>query len=425
MDKYLLHILHEVNTIIIPGLGALTVTNKTTGEIMFMSYLKHDDGKLAKHIAEKENMAENDAKNLIAKYVRDITAKLDTGDTYDMYQFGRFVKKNGELDFEHWNSYQHDTSEEVKEEVKQEDVPEAPVVDLSIEQAGEKIEEVIPPTPEIKEEKVEANEVIAEELKTSLSEEASLDEILNKEEKKEEIPEAKIDASKIEPAEENVYIPQEEIKEIVAKQQAEKPLLKAKKELKKEVKKPPLPKAEKEKTKRKVSPLLIILIVVLLLGGTSTFIFFDKIKATFFASSTTKTEEVVKKEPTDENLEEIEKQVELENEQKAEEEANQNSEAVEEQKTEESAPEKTPEIKTPNSNISGDSPYHIIAGSFGMEENANRMAKKLQDEGKDSKVLGKFDDMYMVSYASFASQAEASEALKSSGVKGWIFKYPK
>ena len=69
MDKYLLEILKLVNTIIIPGLGALTITNKETEEIMFMSYLKHDDGKLAEYIAEKEGWDLNDAKNLISKYV--------------------------------------------------------------------------------------------------------------------------------------------------------------------------------------------------------------------------------------------------------------------------------------------------------------------------------------------------------------------
>jgi hypothetical protein len=107
MDKYLQQILHEINTIIIPGLGALTVTKKETGEVMFMPFLKHDDGNLSKIIAEKEGVAENDAKNLIAKYVREITAKLDKGETYDMFQFGRFIKIDGEPTFENWDQYQH------------------------------------------------------------------------------------------------------------------------------------------------------------------------------------------------------------------------------------------------------------------------------------------------------------------------------
>ena len=75
MDKYLLEILKEINTIIIPGLGALTITDASSGDIMFMTYLKHDDGQLAKYIAKNEGIDETEAKNLIAKYVREITTK--------------------------------------------------------------------------------------------------------------------------------------------------------------------------------------------------------------------------------------------------------------------------------------------------------------------------------------------------------------
>lgn len=104
MDKYLLEILKEVNTIIIPGLGALTITNNKTGEVMFMPYLKHDDGNLAKFIAEKEGIDLNDAKNIIAKYVREIESKLNVGDTYDMFRFGSFSKNaDGDVEFNSWH----------------------------------------------------------------------------------------------------------------------------------------------------------------------------------------------------------------------------------------------------------------------------------------------------------------------------------
>jgi hypothetical protein len=104
MDKYLIQLLKEVNTIIIPGIGAFTVVNKTTGEVMFLPFMKFDDEKLATHIAEKEGWGLNDAKNLVAKYVRDINAKLTVGDTYDIYQFGSFSKKTGEdIEFTAWN----------------------------------------------------------------------------------------------------------------------------------------------------------------------------------------------------------------------------------------------------------------------------------------------------------------------------------
>ena len=105
MDKYLLEILKEVNTIIIPGLGALTITDSDKGDIMFMPYLKHDDGELSKYIANKEGMEVNEATNLIAKYVREILNTLDKGESYDMFQFGSFAKDaSGDIEFRSWES---------------------------------------------------------------------------------------------------------------------------------------------------------------------------------------------------------------------------------------------------------------------------------------------------------------------------------
>ena len=104
MDKYLVEILKAFKTIIIPGLGALNLTNPETGECLFMPYLKYDDGKLSQYISETEGMSDNDAKNLIAKYVRKIEAKLNSGESYDMYQFGSFIKNSsGDIEFISWN----------------------------------------------------------------------------------------------------------------------------------------------------------------------------------------------------------------------------------------------------------------------------------------------------------------------------------
>jgi hypothetical protein len=102
MNNYLLLLLKELKTIIIPGLGALTITNEASNELLFMSFLKHDDGTLSKYIADKEGMSENDAKNLIAKFVREVLAELDKGEPYDMYQFGSFTKVNNEVVFKQW-----------------------------------------------------------------------------------------------------------------------------------------------------------------------------------------------------------------------------------------------------------------------------------------------------------------------------------
>jgi nucleoid DNA-binding protein/cell division septation protein DedD len=105
MDKYLQSLLLEIKTLIFPGLGAITITNEKSGELMFMSYLKFDDGKLAKCMAEKEGMTELDAKNVVGKYVQNIIQTLDRGEKYSMYQFGEFHKDaSGEVQFKAWNT---------------------------------------------------------------------------------------------------------------------------------------------------------------------------------------------------------------------------------------------------------------------------------------------------------------------------------
>lgn len=107
MDKYLLEILQESNTIIIPGLGALTVTNKETGETMFMPYLQHDDGKLASFISEKDGVDEADAKNIVAKYVREIQAELNKGEPYSIFGLGEFIKADdGDIEYSHASNSQ-------------------------------------------------------------------------------------------------------------------------------------------------------------------------------------------------------------------------------------------------------------------------------------------------------------------------------
>ena len=107
MQNYLQQILTESNTIIIPGLGALTITSTKTGEIYFMPFLKHDDGTLAKYIAKIEGSELVDAKNTISNFVANIQSSLENGGIYEMEEFGRFlINKDGEIDFQRWEDYQ-------------------------------------------------------------------------------------------------------------------------------------------------------------------------------------------------------------------------------------------------------------------------------------------------------------------------------
>jgi outer membrane biosynthesis protein TonB len=306
MNNYLLQILKETKTIIIPGLGALTVTNESTGEIMFMSFLKHDDGNLAKYIAEKENMDLNDAKNLIAKYVREIHAEVDKGDKYSMYQFGTFSKVDGEITFEQWQSGGTSESvqdpepiqenvvpiveipevqEEVKPEVKEEPVVVAeektpdPVVDEPI------VDEIIPvievPAEEIKQEEpvVPVIEPVVAEIPEDKKETPAIEASETIEPKKEEFVAPVVETK---PSVEAVItpVPAPETPKEVSVKKPETPKTKSPKEQLKAADK----KKTTEKKKKKVGVFAYILwaFVILMLGsGTYVAVKYDTLKKDF------------------------------------------------------------------------------------------------------------------------------------------------
>lgn len=464
MDKYLLQILLDVNTIIIPGLGALTVTNAKTREMMFMSYLKYDDGKLSGYISEKEGMSENDAKNLIAKYVREIRAKLDQGHTYDMFKFGRFVKdKDGDVDFESWGTYASigedivtdtpddaagTTSEDTAVETAPADAPAAEIHPI-VEQAPEIEEEISIPEPEAvtPEEKPEVtaekpdedaiapettsvpefladedekelhHDIIEDRTVTPPATPVSLDELLEKGEepapaeeapKPEPIVDQTQDESRVQV--ENIYIPPGET--VVEEAPAATPLPKAEK-IKKTEKQP---QEAKPKKKRGAGFwILIVLIILLVVGGICTLLFYDQVKTylPFLESKRVEAEQqkdTVSPEALNENAAALE-------EAEAERVANENNpETAPAEQPAEEAPE-PPVVEAPAPPVAstdGSKPYHVIAGAFASKENADRFAAR-----QNGTVLGQYDNMYLVSSGAYASKNEAQAAIAG---KGWVFK---
>jgi outer membrane biosynthesis protein TonB len=461
MNNYLLQILKETKTIIIPGLGALTVTNESTGEIMFMSFLKHDDGNLAKYIAEKENMDLNDAKNLIAKYVREIHAEVDKGDKYSMYQFGTFSKVDGEITFEQWQS--GGTSESVQDpEPIQENV--VPIVEIPEVQ-----EEV---KPEVKEEPV----VVAEEKTPDpVVDEPIVDEIIPvievpAEEIKQEEPVVPV----IEPVvaeipEDKKAVPAPETPKEVSVKKPETPKTKSPKEQLKAADK----KKTTEKKKKKVGVFAYILwaFVILMLGsGTYVAVKYDTLKKDF----------PILAKLTGEDLEEEEKDSlvslgesdpvanpdsmpQVETLPGNEVENNEPEPLAEEPKKTETV--KKPEVKAapkpvskpapkpvakpkptptpkpvvtttttykprpkaqsfPTPNLSN--PYHIIAGSFSSKTNAQSFATKLKGMGMTNLTIGEKGGLYKVSINGYATEEAAKAA--AAGVQNvapgaWVFEW--
>lgn len=159
MEKHIKQILQEVNTIIIPGIGALTVTSHTTGEIMFMPYLKYDDGKLASFIAEQEGINLDEAKAMISDDVSNILNTIEAGNSFNLNGIGSFKKDaSGGIEFKS-GIYDQENSKDngpVESQIKEEAI---------IEIVENKVVEQIVEIPVIQEEiKLESNEnVISEE----------------------------------------------------------------------------------------------------------------------------------------------------------------------------------------------------------------------------------------------------------------------
>ena len=388
MDKYLLEILKDVNTIIIPGLGALTITNADKGEIMFMSYLKHDDGKLTSYIAEKEGMDENEAKNLVAKYVREIHIQLDKGESYDMFKFGSFYKNDGEPDFKSWAAMHP----------SEDDTPTPPPA----KEVKEDENVLIPPTP------------VAEEVIEKVIEEAP------KAEEKIEEPKAVTPAPLVDkkPRVENTYTPPKpEEKELNILEKEEKEATAAKLEKLRQEQ-----EDQKKKKKRGAGFYVLTALIVLLIGGGTFFgLNYNEYKQhiPFLADNNNHSEET-ETSPSEE-MEEIL------NGESEEEMVESEVEAIEGTDIEEEEVIEIPveEEITPTFNNGQDLPFHIIAGAFSSESNANRLGEKLSSEGHKVKV-GKGRGMHLVSVKSFATRAEAQSgltSLKDVAPNGWIYEW--
>ena len=424
MDKYLVEILKAFNTIIIPGLGALNLTNSETGECLFMPYLKYDDGKLSQYISETEGMSDNDAKNLIAKYVREIEAKLNVGESYDMYQFGSFIKNSsGDIEFNSWNK------ETIEERPTKETTVEKEIIqveNISVEEVAtiesdpeETAIEIIPEKikkPRAVKKKVQPIEEIKNENKNAISEN-TVEELSEKVEE----PIILESVSIIEYSSEPEII--ETVTYSVADQWADDldlPPLNAKIE---RPKKPIIEKIKKDKKRRKPLFYLLLVVGVLLVGGTLTFgLFYNSLEKflPFMAKKTTSKaiEDNSKKDS----------EIKTSNERTDDEKQNKNDvQSQEYQSTIEENNDPINEEITSVSSVDKSNTFHIIGGAFTEKSNADRYQNRLVTEGNQSAIIGQFDNLYIVSIASFSSIEAANNALtgaRSISSKAWVFKWP-
>lgn len=453
MNNYLLLLLRDLKTIIIPGLGALTLTNEATNELLFMPFLKYDDGTLSKYIAEKEGMEVNDAKNLIAKFVREVMAELDKGEQYDMYQFGSFSKVNNEIVFKQWETKAPAFQEE---KVVVEETKETTVVSP----------EVIP-----EQEKVEADEdhSLPTSTVTSLPEIDLAKEVKSEIEKEEVVIPSKVERvlepEKKEEKSEVKNIPAEKVVEPIEEEPAKEPIQETSPAVIEEIQQTPTTK----KKSKWVGQLIIGVIVLILSAGTYIAVNFNTLKkdipfiaALAGTADTTRVNNTLEsKENIADNIpaavEKIPEELAIPVEKTTEQEDVSYKETQKKKATKkDSKPIKkvvtpvnkkaaltppTVKLKAPKKQSNtkpikladrrsnsfpqfSAQPFQIVAGSFSSEQHAITHANKLTRKGVTTCTISSFDGKYRVSIGSAETKEEALNqllTLKRLVADAWVF----
>lgn len=400
MDNFIYELLKENKSVILPEFGNLSYTDEAKGTVMFNPYIKFNDGKLEKFLCEKHGLEKQDAINRIAKFVKDLELKINTGEPYSIFQVGRFVKTNqGDIDFESWGTYESVGAPPAADTLsKPDEVQEIPVKEETrLESTGAKMDvtetvnDTLPSAAE--HEKQPKKEVITEEEVELIKPvyEKTADRTLTAEETKQM---------------QNKFIPT----------QTENENSETIDELPKTEKGPEKGIATQEKpVKKRGVGIYLLAFILLVLGGGVTYIGFnlEEVKQQIGLSK-----EEAENKPTPELIEQPEED-EIGRIEDDEAYTPAADEFVEEEIIEPITPVK------PVSAPAVEGSFHIIVGSFSQPENAANLATNLKAKGYPAQVIGPINGMHMVSFGAFSSRENAQENLSKANEEtggGWIMK---
>lgn len=405
MNKYLQLLLQLESTVIIPDFGAIIIANEKTGDLLFNEYLKFNDGKLVNFIVENSNMDEQEALNFISKYVREINAQLDKGESYDMFEFGSFTKnKDGKIVFVSWDKIKGVGVSAVQTIVEEEEEAQA---NEETEARVENKEDETPVLEDIPSPKVEETQQSEETITREIEEEKVSEETASK---------------KV-----NTYIPptplEEEQKEEVQEKKIEEPVKEKPQGIKvATAKKVVVVPPNKEKKKNRLG--LIIILVLLIGTGTFAALQFEKLKAYFNDDATT---EVSK---DDHSPAVIETPIDKEDVYIADtamtedtdlpasdslstytEEDKLSSEANDSEENNEDVIEEPVEKEIVSTPVQNSGAYKMICGNFSELENAEKQVAELKSKGFNAEIIGIFGGLHRVSMNSYNSFQDALDAL--------------
>lgn len=441
MNKYLIELLKIQNTVILPGLGALMIANSKSGKVVFNPLLKFNDGALAKFISEKDGVDVQNAQNQVAKFVREVEAELAKGNSFDIFQFGKFQKKSdGTIDFIHEGTIEVAKSEEKKTSgVKQETKVESTVTkkaDQEVVKPKDDLAEKLKSAEGTEKKDAKKEDTVSKKAKNVFipDEKKTVESTEQKQKPSEISPKIPVaEGSKKDPQaqEKNSFKPKEEtqsasndsVKQGTDKKGAENKEDTPKKETVKEKFKKDKPQKvkhqnpedKKPKKKKKLLP-WILLIVIVGGGGFAGWWFRNEIDGFLHLGIGDKT-----KDSTHVPVDSTKQNLAVNDSLSAEMDTNENDttnvdaevveEVVEEVKVEETKPVKN--NTTSSSNYSSGGNYHIIGNAFSSEKNAENYVAKMKEKGYNAQNVGKYNGLYLISLKSFSSKEEAKNNLSS------------
>lgn len=402
MNKYIKELLEQYAKVILPEFGAIVIEDEDTKSLMFNPYLSYDDGKLAKLVEERSSVDLQEAKNIVAKFIREIQYQVNKGDTYEIYELGAFSKNddgayifNGSLLSKDVTTIAQDTS------TSQTIASKHPKKEKTINKEENKTptKTTLANNKIKKETDKKTAELALKEKKKKEKEAKKVQKILQKKKKKEEKYKAKVATKNKKKTEQSEKIENTYITPTTSTNAASKVSKSSSKEQKTDV----VIKEEKKK-RRPIFWILLILLIIVLLSLLWGFLNYNKVSKYMGWDSfnqPTKKEMVIAPKK--------EKQIQEKKPQK------------EQISKQEKKKKKTPVTST-NKQVESQNlnqmHFHIVAGCFLKYTNAKQYVENLKAAGySDARIIGKLGALNEVALGSYASKEEAQKMLNQITVK--------
>ncbi len=366
MEKYILELIKDNNRVIIPNFGAFIIAKEDGINILFNNFLSFNDGLLVNYVAKEKGVDTIQATDEVFNFVDNLKNELDQNGEYTIENLGTFKKdKNGVLRFQQADNIE---ASDTTESTETKETEEKEIIILDTEEEPEEIKEENTPQKE-------------EEIDTSIKEEETIKQPVLTIEETEKKPEPAKDSPQPTSYKKPSPAPISNKKEPQTKSTKTEEIIKER--------------------KRKDIIIFSIIALVIIIGLAIFFIFFNKTK-----KPAPLPKPPVKVIPVDST--EIKRKDSIRIAKELEAAKLDSLKKVEEEK------------------MAIEGKFHLIVGSFKVEDNAINMVKKLQEKGYNKAQYFTKGSLFFVSIDNNVKygpiEASQQEVLSKERLDTWVYK---